>query len=203
MVYEQPDKASTLVEQLEEALHTHDVHDGFPRERIALATNLANHGFVVADIDLLAASILAAQKKRGSIGPILCAALKEPREAAERVQDIRKGVARKKRKDKPEPGRSERQVGTMSSGQFSNVDENQYRRMAYAIVVADRKQPGVAAREIGVSVDQINQWVKTEVAIREKDYPPKRVKGKDDNETPEQRLARFREMMAEKRSKET
>lgn len=197
MTYPHEEAPETAAEALEEALQVHDVFDGMPRERIGLATKLAAHGFIPEDIQLLAESIRRSEKRNAPVGGLLRTILDDPSSASERVQDIRRGVARRKRADKAEPGRADRKVGDLSSGVFSTLDENTKRRMAVAIVCGDRKSEQFAADVIGVSVDQVRKWIAQERQSRSDDLPDRlrERKEKADAKTHEQRLEEFRQMM--------
>ena len=189
MVYphEEPDNDSD-VERLAVALGHHNLFLGYPEERNALAGRLVAAGFVPKDIDDLVKTV--SKNKREDCAPILMRELKDPAKARIRIDDVRKCEAAKNAPNY-HPDAQEQQP----------PDAAALQRMAYSIVKGDRKTPAFAAGAMGVTVDQINQWVDQQRLAVYEDAPPEKKHIVEDTRTDQERLDDFREFCAAEKAK--
>lgn len=145
---------------LDEALHRHRIHDGFPDHRRRLAVSLDIHGFSVEDVDILADSIGSQRRKDSdSAAAILAKLLSTPKIAKYRVEDVRKGSGiRKSKFVDPYPGKSLWKQPGADDGLGPDNARNQ--RIAYALIHVERKAPSVAAEVIGCTEDQALEYAR-------------------------------------------
>lgn len=140
---------NTERDALEAALHRVGVHDGFPDHRRRLAVALHIEGFSPDDVDVLAAGI-ASQRRRDSdsVPAIVAKILSDPKTARIRVADMKRGQELRASGPQPlYPGQSYWKSGTDDG--FTGRDSARDRRIAYALIVSDRRPAREAAEIIG------------------------------------------------------
>jgi len=137
------------VDDVDDALLVHGVHEGFPEHRRPLAVQLANNGWMPEDITLLARSI------RGAADPTaaLVGVLRDRVKAEARLVDLRRAEQLRK---KPYPG--EKDWKRVDEAAEPGYEISRRRRMAHALIYGDRKSPEFAAREIGCDPEQAQRW---------------------------------------------
>ena len=138
-------------DNLEAELHSIGVHDGFPDHRRAMAVALEVHGITVEDLTILADGV-AAQRRRDSdaVPAIVAKLLGDPKAAAARIGDMRRGRERRQAQEAPGsqyPGASVWKRGI----DWTEADRVRDRRVAYAILRVDRKPASEAAAFLGCS----------------------------------------------------
>lgn len=149
----------TARDLLEQALHKHRVHDGFEAQRRALAVALDVAGISPQDIDLLAESI-AVQRKKDSDGSaaILFSLLRDPKVAAQRLADVRKGA---KLREASTPGGFGRALFSrpQTPQEWDALDRA---RAVVAWARSDRKTPEQISSGLGIPLDQVAEILRRE-----------------------------------------
>lgn len=143
---------------IEEQLHAVGVHDGFPTQRRAMAVALDVQGIAPADVELLAKAIAVQRRKDSdSVPAILAKLLGDPKATRHRIDDIKRGAElRASQAVDTYPGKSLWKTPGADDGLGPDIARS--RRVAYALIVVERKDPSVAAEVLGCTHDEARRY---------------------------------------------
>lgn len=156
--------------EIVDLLAVYGVHEGFPRERQELGGRLMGLGVSCADLELLHRSVARSTAASDTVrvfASVVCATDK----LMDRIVDLR--GCDQVRKQHTYPGASQWAKPEPVETQWARLAN---RRIAYGMVVADRKSVAVAAKEMGISESEVQQLVAEEKAERAKEKPPAKKK---------------------------
>jgi hypothetical protein len=176
------------LDEIVDLLASYGVHEGFPHQRRALGLLLWENSVREADIiDLYEhVSRTTTETQRPAV---LASILSDPKALVERLEDVRRCASL--RKQPAYPGAAQWVKPSMPEEQFIR---SQNRRMAYALVVADRKPLEEVAKQMSLSPGEVRTLVEEERADRvgPKVKKPEPEKSQWESMTWEQRRAYVR-----------
>jgi hypothetical protein len=156
--------------EIVDLLAVYGVHEGFPRERQELGGKLMTLGVSCSDLELLHRSVsrsTAASDTVRVFASVVCGTDK----LMDRIVDLR-GCA-EVRKQHTYPGAAQWVKPEPVETQWARLAN---RRIAYGMVVADRKSVAVAAKEMGISEAEVLDLIAVEKAERAKEKPAPKKK---------------------------
>lgn len=182
------------LDEMAEELAAADVHAGFTEQRAALARRLLHAGVSAGDVVLLSAHCRDTVRD-GSPAAVLAALLQDDARREARLQDLRV-VAQIKAQRAKEACRAFGDKPT-TPGPTEGEDRRKWAYDRNALIAtcrvfADRRPREVVADEMGVSMEQLEEFLVRGRQIRGE--PPKRFAVVDDREEDERRR-QFREQM--------
>lgn len=183
---------SSVVDRISDAIADADAMLGRQAERRALAADLAAEGWTEGDV-AIAAQIAAHGAEDAAA--VLVSRLSDEDRRRDLLDDIQARRDRSRPHGQAPSGPRDGEPDAEPGSAEESWDHNRNSRIAYAIIHIDKSTPKVAAGVIGCCEVEAKAMADEERDRRRAEHPEKRLV---EDETHEQRIARFRDMMNEK-----
>jgi hypothetical protein len=154
--------------EIADLLAVQGIHEGFPRERMELAGKLFGLSISCADLELLHRSVIRSTPPSDTLR-VLASVLRSGDALVARIADLRNCSDLQARAAYPGAGQWTKPTPTMDSPE--QWEHATRRRVAYALVIADRKPLQEVAVFMGISPETVQDLVDEERLSRPRPAP--------------------------------